>query len=75
MQLHATFCIINLHMYGSSSEAGVLDDPDTQLSQLSGVAILARQAMYIVHTVGWMDTFPAYVDWRACAATPLSGFN
>ncbi len=39
----------------------------TQISQLSGVAIPARQVR--LHR---MDTVPAYLDWRACTATPLS---
>jgi hypothetical protein len=42
-----------------SPEAGVLVEPYTQLSQLSGVAI----------------PVPAFVDWRACTATPLSGLS
>jgi hypothetical protein len=46
---------------------GVLDELYTQLSPLSGVAIPTRQALRYR-----MDTVPAYVDWRACTATPLS---
>ncbi len=42
---------------------GVLDE----LSQLSGVAIPARQ-----QAIHRMDTVQAYVDWRACTATQLS---
>jgi hypothetical protein len=55
-------------MTGSNlyAEAGVLDEP-----------YLAKPAQRSRHTgplgyIGW-TTVPAYVDCRACTATPLSG--
>ncbi len=45
----------------------------TQLSKLSGVAIPRTGSP---DYIGWtVDTVPAYVDWRACTATPLSGVS
>jgi hypothetical protein len=50
-------------------EAGVLEEPDSakpaQLSSHTG------PPSYICR----MDTVPAYVDWRACTATPRSGVS
>jgi hypothetical protein len=50
--------------------AGVLDEPYSQLSPLSGVAVEARQST--VHT---LEPCPSYVAWRAGMATPLSGLS
>ncbi len=48
---------------------GVLDEPDS-----------AKPAHRSSHTgppgyIRWTDTVPAYEDWRACTATPLSGIS
>jgi hypothetical protein len=50
--------------------AGVLDEPYSQLSPLSGVAAQARQS--IGHR---LEPCLSYVAWRAGMATPLSGLS
>ncbi len=54
----------------ATSVMGVLDEPysakPAQLSSPTG------PPSYIRWTV---DTVPTYVEWRACTATPLSGFS
>jgi hypothetical protein len=50
-------------------ETGVLENP-TQLSELSGVVIPAHTGY-----IGWTQSRAAYVDCRACTATPLSGIR
>ncbi len=47
---------------------GALDINRSQLSPLSGVAVPARQATK-------EETVPAYVDWLAGTASPLSGLS
>jgi hypothetical protein len=42
---------------------GVLDEP------------YSARPGYICMYSNRMDTVPAYVDWRACTATPLSGLS
>jgi hypothetical protein len=47
------------------SVTGVLDEPYSQLSPLSGVAIQARQSTRL-------EPCPSYAAWRAGMATQLS---
>jgi hypothetical protein len=47
--------------------AGVLDEPHSQLTPLSGVAVQARQSTY-----SRLEPCPSYVAWRAGMATQLS---
>jgi hypothetical protein len=48
---------------------GVLDEPySTKPAQ-------RRSHTCLPGYIGWTDTVPAYVDWRACTATPLSGVS
>ncbi len=51
-------------------DVGVLNEHLSQLSQLSGVAVQARQCTY----AGTVSR-PSYVAWRAGMATPLSGLS
>ena len=50
--------------------AGVLDEPYSQLSPLSGVAVQARQS-----TKAGAVSILQYVAWRAGMTTPLSGLS
>ena len=61
----AVFCR-QLHMH---TLAGVLDEPFSQLTSLSGVAVQARQSS------GRLEPCPSYVAWRAGMATQLSGLS
>jgi hypothetical protein len=54
----------------SNPVAGVSNEPYSQLSPLSGVAVQARQS-----TVHRLESCPSYVAWQAGTATPLSGLS
>jgi hypothetical protein len=52
--------------------AEVLDEPYSQLTPLSGIAIPARQSIYI----SWNRVqYPSYIAYRAGMATLLSGVS
>jgi len=48
------------------SEVGVIDEPFSQLTPLSGVAVQARQSIHR------LEPCLSYVTWRAGMVTPLS---
>jgi hypothetical protein len=52
---------------GPSHCGGVLDEPCSQLSPLSGVAVQAGQSR--------LEPCPSYVAWRAGMGTPLNGLG
>ncbi len=54
-------------MFLSRTVAGVLDDPFSQLTPLSRVAVQARRA-----SLQQLEPCPSYVAWRAGLATLLS---
>jgi hypothetical protein len=69
MHVENVFCVPMIHE-SVSSVLGVLNEPysakPTHRSSNTGPP----------GYIGWtVDTVPAYVDWRACPATPLSGIS
>ncbi len=70
---HLTVLIIFTKLQEKTDECpelGVLDEPLSQLSPLSGVTVQA--AVYII----WNRVHPTvYVAWRAGTAAPLSGLS
>jgi hypothetical protein len=56
-----------------NSVTGVLDEPYSQLTPLSGVAVEARQSMYL-NRVQWTLSILC-IAWRAGMATLLSGLS